>query len=163
MVYPFTERRQVGAVLLVLAALLAVDLWALNGTLMRVNAQLHQTCNLPVAVCPFVGIPYQTVIGASLIAALAIFGVYLIVVARYGEKVVTKRRETFHKTIANLKGDERKVYDLLAGSGAMFQGDVVEKTGLNKVKVSRILDHLEGRGIVERRRRGMANMVVLKR
>lgn len=36
------------------------------------------------------------------------------------------------------------------------------KTGLTKVKVTRILDRLEGREIIERKRRGMTNVVILK-
>ena len=33
---------------------------------------------------------------------------------------------------------------------------------LNKVKITRILDKLEGMGILERKRRGMTNVVILK-
>jgi uncharacterized membrane protein len=65
--------------------------------------------------------------------------------------------------LKSLQDDERKVYDLIVNAeGFMFQNDLIEKTGYSKVKVSRILDKLEMKGIVERRRRGMANIVVLK-
>jgi uncharacterized membrane protein len=43
-----------------------------------------------------------------------------------------------------------------------MQSDIVNNTSLTKVKVTRLLDKLEGKGLVERRRRGMGNLVVLK-
>lgn len=162
MQYPLTSRRQAGTVMILMAAVMAVDLWALTDQLMRVNAIVHQSCNLPEAVCPFVGVPYQSVIGFALLAAIAVFGLYLIVVSRYAEGLDVKKREGFRRAATTLKGDEKRVYGMLVGSGAMFQSDIVDKTGLNKVKISRILDRLEGMGLIERRRRGMANMVVAR-
>ena len=50
----------------------------------------------------------------------------------------------------------------MASQGAVFQGELVEKMGYSKVKVSRILDKLEGQNLIERRRRGLANMVLIK-
>jgi uncharacterized membrane protein len=44
----------------------------------------------------------------------------------------------------------------------MFQSELVEKTGYSKSKVSLILDRLEAKRILERKRRGMTNAVVLK-
>lgn len=65
--------------------------------------------------------------------------------------------------INTLKPEERKLYSIInAADGAIFQAELVEKSSYSKVKVSRILDRLEGRGIVERKRRGMTNMVILK-
>ena len=39
--------------------------------------------------------------------------------------------------------------------------EFIDRT-MTKVKVTRILDKLEGRGLVERKRRGMTNVVMLK-
>ncbi len=62
-----------------------------------------------------------------------------------------------------LKGDERTIYSiLLENEGAVFQNELVKLTGLSRVKVTRILDKLEGKGFVIRRRRGMTNMIILK-
>ena len=44
----------------------------------------------------------------------------------------------------------------------MYQSDVMKELELSKVKVTRILDRLEGKGILERKRRGMTNIVILK-
>ncbi len=60
--------------------------------------------------------------------------------------------------------EEKKLYSLVGeAEGAIFQAELVEKSGYSKAKVSRILDRLEGKGLIERKRRGMTNMVVLKK
>ena len=47
-------------------------------------------------------------------------------------------------------------------SGAMFQADIMEKLNIGKVGMTRMLDKLEAKQIIERKRRGMNNIVVLK-
>ncbi len=42
------------------------------------------------------------------------------------------------------------------------QSALPEKTGISKSNVSRALDLLESRGLVEKRRRGMTNTILLK-
>ncbi|MBS3124728.1 MarR family transcriptional regulator [Candidatus Woesearchaeota archaeon] len=65
--------------------------------------------------------------------------------------------------VKSLEGEEAQVAALLVeAQGMMFQNELVEKTQLSKVKVTRILDKLEGKGLVERRRRGMTNVIILK-
>jgi len=67
------------------------------------------------------------------------------------------------KTIKSLREDELKVYMLIKDEGLIYQNEIVKKTGFSKAKVSRILDKLEAIGIVERKRRGMSNIVILRR
>ncbi len=64
---------------------------------------------------------------------------------------------------SQLSDDERTVYELLKNKeGSMYQNEIVTATVYGKVKVTRILDKLELQGIIERKRRGMTNIVVLK-
>jgi uncharacterized membrane protein len=64
---------------------------------------------------------------------------------------------------ASLDNEEKNVYSMLKNSrGSMYQSDIMKATGYSKVKVTRILDRLEAKEIVERRRRGMTNIIVLK-
>ena len=51
---------------------------------------------------------------------------------------------------------------LLREEGSVYQSDLIKETKLTKVKVSRVLDKLEGKGLIERKRRGMTNIIVLK-
>lgn len=65
--------------------------------------------------------------------------------------------------LKSLKDDEKMIYKLLIDAdGTMFQSEIVEKTELSKVKVTRTLDKLESRRLLERRRRGLTNIIVLK-
>ena len=59
--------------------------------------------------------------------------------------------------------DEKEIVKIIvAEGGTIFQSQLVEKSGFSKSKVSLILDRLEAQRILERKRRGMTNAVVLK-
>jgi uncharacterized membrane protein len=49
---------------------------------------------------------------------------------------------------------------IIESQGTIFQSDLVERTKFNKVKVTRVLDRLEGKGLIERKRRGMTNVII---
>lgn len=62
-----------------------------------------------------------------------------------------------------LSSEEQRLYNLLVeNNGSVYQSDLVNKTGLSKVQITRILDRMEGAGIIERKRRGMTNVVILQ-
>ncbi len=64
----------------------------------------------------------------------------------------------------DLDEEESIIYSVLKESnGIIFQSDLVKKTMLSKVKVTRLLDKLESKNLIERKRRGMSNLVVIKR
>lgn len=122
---------------------------------------IHEETSYPVQT-------YGGIIVASLLFAL---GVYLAVVSNKRIKVLEKpipkdddiSREETEKRIRLLNEEEKKVVSLLKESeGTMFQSDLVEKSGFTKVKITRVLDVLEGKKLVERKRRGMTNVVILK-
>ena len=66
----------------------------------------------------------------------------------------------------DLGGLDKKEKDLVKllqkENGGMFQADLMEKMEIGKVKTTRLLDKLEAKQIVERKRRGMTNIVVMK-
>jgi uncharacterized membrane protein len=65
--------------------------------------------------------------------------------------------------MSSLNKDEKNVLEkIIESEGTIFQSELVNKTRFPKVKVTRILDRLEGKGLIERKRRGMTNVVVLK-
>lgn len=112
--------------------------------------------------CPHSGnIPPQTFFGSIIILILIGIGVFLILSPK---KVREVKRVSWKKTLKGLGDDEQKIYRTIADSeGVIFQSELIEKTGFSKVKVTRILDKLEAKGILERRRRGMSNIVLLKK
>jgi uncharacterized membrane protein len=75
----------------------------------------------------------------------------------------TRRHERWEETLDRLHDKEETVYAaVLDAGGELPQRDVVEETDLSKASVSRALDALETRGVAERKRRGMGNVVVLQ-
>ena len=100
------------------------------------------------------------VISSSLLTASAM---YLLLPTSTSQTSESEKKRIREGTLKTLKGDERNIYQLLIDSdGVLFQTEVVEKSGLPKSTVSLTLDKLEARGFVERRRRGMSNVVILK-
>jgi DNA-binding transcriptional ArsR family regulator len=74
-----------------------------------------------------------------------------------------QKKALWEEAAQSLKDDEAAVFRaIISAEGVINQGDLVKGTGMPKSTVSRCLDILESRGLVERRRRGMGNVVVLK-
>jgi uncharacterized membrane protein len=79
------------------------------------------------------------------------------------EKIVYKEKKKKYLDLKGLEKDEKEVIQLLQKEGnAMFQADLMEKMEMGKVKTTRLLDKLEAKQLLERKRRGMNNIVVLK-
>lgn len=129
------------------------------------DIECREVCGPEMEIsCPHArSIPLQSYAGFSTAFILAGFGIFMILSGRKYQEEITEKEKELEKIIATLKGDEKKISNIIKdGGGAMFQSELVEKTGLSKVKVTRILDKLEGKGLIERRRRGMSNLVLFK-
>jgi DNA-binding transcriptional ArsR family regulator len=158
------DLKKVGAILVVFSIVLFIVLYFITNLIISLRLDLHKTCPLPPESCPYKGsVPTEVLAAFVIDAAMGVLGVSLLITSYRSEKVNVKEKTKVKESLKSLQDDERKVYDLIINAeGFMFQNDLIEKTGYSKVKVSRILDKLEMKGIVERRRRGMANIVVLK-
>ena len=93
------------------------------------------------------------ILGASL--------VYLL--QNHDTKTVTQPGK-WDELIKSLEDDDESclVQIVVDNDGTVFQSQLVEESGFSKSKVSIVLDRLEARGILERRRHGMSNAVILK-
>ena len=81
----------------------------------------------------------------------------------YGELMLEKKRKKWRKILEELKGSEQEIYKvIMEADGIIMQSELVEKTGLSKSNVSKTLDLLESKGLIEKRRRGMSNIILLK-
>ena len=81
----------------------------------------------------------------------------------FSEAILNDRKAKWTEVSRTLKDDQVKVYQaILDAGGLLSQREVVDKTVLSKATVSRALDLLESRGLVEKRRRGMSNVILLK-
>lgn len=78
------------------------------------------------------------------------------------DELLEARRNEWEETAERLANKEQKVYTtVLDADGVCPQSDIVDETDLSKASVSRALDSLETKNLVERKRRGMGNMVLL--
>ncbi|MGD0717228.1 MAG: MarR family transcriptional regulator [Halobacteriota archaeon] len=82
--------------------------------------------------------------------------------ASVGDVILEERRQRWEEVAKTLKDDEQTLFKAIIDEGIVHQSELVEKTGLPKSNVSRALYGLESRGLIERRRRGMGNVVLLK-
>lgn len=159
------ENKNVGWLLLGISVLMIIIIFLFN------NSAQHFIDN----TCPYVAngmecpaynaLNNQTYFSLAVVGILILVGLFLIF-SNPNEKVIIKEVEKKMKErkfdISGLNSEERKVFQFIQENKAIFQAELIEKTEIGKIKMSRILDRLENRGLVERKRRGMNNIVVLK-
>jgi hypothetical protein len=156
--------KQIGWILVGISVALFITLTLMVNEILELQALPHQSCPLPANICPFkTNVPIPAVVAYIIDLAIGALGAFLILTKEKIERMTSESQQKWKKVVKSLEGEERHVYELIGSSGGMlFQNELVEKSRMNKVKVSRILDRLETKGLVERRRRGMANIIVLK-
>ena len=68
---------------------------------------------------------------------------------------------SLRSTVKSLSKNERRIYGLVKDRGVVLsQSEIVEALDLPKSTVSITLDRLEAKGLVEKRKRGMSNVIV---
>ncbi|RLM63663.1 MarR family transcriptional regulator [Halorubrum sp. Atlit-26R] len=72
-------------------------------------------------------------------------------------------QDRWEQAVDRLRNNEETIYALLVkADGKLPQRELVKSTDLSKATISRTLDKLEQKELVERKRRGMGNVVHLK-
>ncbi len=155
------ERKTIGLALVVFSVIAILALYTVS--LQIANAS-WASCNRVMQGCSILGhIPFESYLGIGALLIMGASGVYMALVERKEEKRFFEGKKRASESVKSLSEEEKSVYEIIKSSdGLAFQNDIIKKTGFSKVKVSRILDRLETKGLTERRRRGMANVVVLK-
>lgn len=167
------RNRLVGYIIIGFALIMAFIILTYHNTLIDIGAE---TCTVAAPECPHLKESNQQLrMNLIILSIIVLIGVYLIFFSQE-ERIVTKikkitsqvqpkklTKDNYKKISESLSSEEKKVLDLLIEhEGSVFQSEIVSKISLTKVKVTRILDRLEGRGLIERKRRGMTNVVILK-
>lgn len=156
------ESRTLGLVLVAISIVLFV---LTSSFTLELNRSMQAGCGgCSAGTCPHAGnLPWQSYLGFSVSFLVLFLGLYLILQGSRERVAALKRKSETAKLVKTLQKDERRVFETISESGGViFQSELAEKTGFPKVKVTRILDRLEGKGLLERRRRGMSNVVVLR-
>jgi uncharacterized membrane protein len=148
------KKKQVGYLILGISVLIGFIIYSFNVALRSI---VSTACSHG-PTCPMWGtINVQTSISLAFTFFIAFFGLYLIF---FGKEPKDKLKSKFPGDISQ---EEQSLLDaIIQSEGTIFQSDLVEKTEMSKVKITRILDRLEGKGLIERKRRGMTNVVILR-
>jgi uncharacterized membrane protein len=152
--------KNIGYVIIGLSIIILV---ALSSFTVRLNELTHASCDaINPDNCPHRDyIPEQTFLGV--LALVPLFGLGLYLVLKPQVKESSTQRINIKKMTEGLDEEEKKIIKLVNDSnGVVFQSELMEKTDFSKVKITRILDKLEAKNLLERRRRGMSNVVILK-
>ncbi len=161
--------RKLGLVLMLLGIMIFLIMYNFSSTMLNLidTGQIQASC-MPIEGCPHIAVLNQAYLGYALAAVIFAIGLVMAVFGKAGkalpEAVMTNGREKeWAEKVKTLTGDEKLVYGkIMSAGGVIFQSDLVDQTEFPKAKISRILDRLEAGGLLERKRRGMANAVVLK-
>jgi len=153
------KNRTVGFLIIAIALLIGFIIYSFNSALTEI---VNTSCSHG-AECPMWGtIDFQTRVSMGVMGFVGLIGLYFIFFAGEGAAAAVVSKEEYEKVLAKLGADEKLLLGKVIGSeGMMYQSDLVKETSFNKVKVTRILDRLEQMRIIERRRRGMSNVVVV--
>ncbi len=175
----FGENKTLASIIVVLLLMFAAAVFFYNRTL---NDLAGGSCSDSSVNCP-----HEKIVETQNIVIAVLIGVLIIVAGGLAYVVYRKKKgqieagqsalhhyEHAHdlhqvpqekKPIdkSKLDDDEKKVISILeSAQGSTFQYEMIKRSGFSKVKVSRVLDKLEQKGLIERKRRGMANLVVIK-
>ena len=125
---------------------------------------VSQTCSHGPSCGMYGTIKTQTWISLTLVGVIVIIGLF-IMFSKPTERIVLKKIKEKKKKLdtSGLEKYEKEIVELLQKeNNAMFQADLMEKLQIGRVKMTRLLDKLEAKQFIERKRRGMNNIVVLR-
>ena len=159
------ENKNVGWLILGISILIIGIIFLFNNAMKKIIEVGCSTIHDGV-YCPAYGtVNQQTYLSLAIVGILIILGIVLIISNPQKETVIKKvesKKQKIKLDTADLKPEEKKVLNIIIDAKAIFQADLIEKTQFGKAKITRIIDRLEGKGFVERKRRGATNIVVLK-
>lgn len=157
------ENKHVGFIIIGISVVLALIVFLFQNALQEI---VSISCGLEHSVvCPMnQTINQQTYLSLGIVGILVVIG-FVFIFMKPKEKVVIKKVKEAKKKLdlSGLDSKEKEVVKILEEeNGTVFQATLMEKLSTGKVGITRLLDKLESKQIIERKRRGMNNIVVLK-
>jgi len=154
------KNRNVGYLIIGIAIIMAIIVFLFNNV---IKENIGLTCTHGPTCAMYTDLNIQTWISLVVVGIILIIGLFL-VFAKESEKIVVKKVKEPKKKIdlGGLDEKEKQAVKLIQREGTIFQADLMERLGIGKVGLTRLLDKLEAKQIIERKRRGMNNIVILK-
>ena len=159
------KNKNVGLLIVGIAVMIGVIILLFNSGLKNV---VSMTCDMGDNCTMHDTIALQTNLSLAIAGLVLVIGLFFVFTKeneRIVEKIVVKKVREKKKRIdlSGLDSVEKEVVEILKREGgAFFQKSLMEELGVGKVKMTRMMDKLEAKQIIERKRRGMNNIVVLK-
>lgn len=157
------KNKNVGFLIVGISIFIGVIISLFNSALKKIVAD---TC-IHVETCQMYDtLAVQTNLSLTIAGLVFFIGVFLIF-SKESERVIIKKvKEKIREKKIDLKGldsDEKKAVEILKRDGGKsLQKNLMEEIGVGKVKITRLMDKLEAKQIIERKRKGMNNIIVLK-
>jgi len=159
------ENKHVGFLVLGIAIVLILIVFLFNNAVMEAVRNSCYIQHGDVESCEmYDSVNYQKYLALGIVGILLVIS-FVLIFSKPKEKIVVKKVKEPKKKL-NLEGldnKEKQVIKILQKeNGTIFQAELMEKIGVGKVGVTRLLDKLEAKQLIERKRRGMNNIVVLR-
>ncbi len=154
------ENKNVGFLIVGIAVVIGVIIWIFNSALTNI---VGATCSHGPSCTMYDTIRTQTWLSLSIAGVILVIGLFIMFV-KPKEKIIVKTKIEKKKKLdlSGLEEKEKRVIGILQNeNGAIFQSTLMEKLEIGKVGITRLLDKLEAKQLIERKRRGMNNIVVL--
>lgn len=160
------ENKNVGWLLIGISILIVIIVLLFNSALKEIVKGNCTLAHGDAKLCPMYStINQQTYLALAIVGILVIIG-FMLIFSKQTEKIIIRKlkekKEEKKVDLSGFKSEEKHVYALIKQNGTIFQAELIEKSGFGNAKMTRILDRLEGHGLIERKRRGMTNVVVMK-
>ena len=157
------RNKNVGWLIVGISVFIGAIIWIFNSGL---KSALDATCSMGPTCGMYKTLSLQTWVSIAIAFVVFCIGLFMIL-SKENEKVVMKTRTVTEKRkpldLSRLDKEEKEIVKIIQSeNGAVFQSTLMEKIGKRKVGITRLLDRLEAKQIIERKRRGMNNIVVLK-
>jgi uncharacterized membrane protein len=159
------KNKNVGWLIVGISIIIGVIIFIFNSGMKKV---VSQTCSHGPACTMYSEIAMQTWTSIAIAGLVLAIGVFLIL-SKESETIIIKTKTIKEKakktdySKLNLDKNEKQAIKIVQQeNGAIFQASLMEKMNIGKVGMTRLLDKLEAKQVIERKRRGMNNVIVLK-
>lgn len=158
------ENKNVGWLIIGISGIMTIIVFLFD-KILRQNLGL--TCSHGTSCGMYNSLNIQTYISLAIIGIVLLIGLYImfskpkekIIIQKVKEKIKAKKID-----LSGLEEFEKQIVEYIQSeNGAVFQRTLMEKFEIGKVKATRTLDKLEAKQIIERKRRGMNNIIILKK
>lgn len=154
------ENKHVGLLIIGIAVVVGILVLIFNLSLKSIS---EMSCSHGPECTMYDTMNAQLWISLSITLVILLIGI-IIMFTKPKERIIVKtiRKRKKKINLTGLDKKEKEVIGILDKEGAVFQKILMGKLGIGKVGITRLLDKLEAKQLIERKRNGMNNIVVLK-